>query len=73
MGLCRAMSAVKNTNALMMGTITPINDQSIHLRFNFSMPKAQSEEHTLYANGFRDEVVHQVGQDIPIWEKNAED
>ncbi len=53
---------------VMMGTITPIDDQSIHLRFNFSLPKSQSEEHTLYANAFRDEIVHQVGQDIPIWE-----
>jgi 3-ketosteroid 9alpha-monooxygenase subunit A len=53
---------------VMMGTVTPIDDQRLHMRFNFSMPRAQSEEHTLYANAFRDEIVRQVGQDIPIWE-----
>ena len=56
---------------VMMGTITPIDDQNIHLRFNFSLPKKQSEEHKLYAHGFRDEVVFQVGQDIPIWENKT--
>ncbi|NKI16185.1 Rieske 2Fe-2S domain-containing protein [Spongiibacter sp. KMU-166] len=53
---------------VMMGTITPIDDQRIHMRFNFSMPREQSEENALYGNGFRDEIVRQVGQDIPIWE-----
>lgn len=56
---------------VMMGTITPIDDQNIHMRFNFSMPKQQSGEHTLYANAFRDEIVRQVGQDIPIWENKV--
>ena len=55
----------------MMGTITPIDDQNIHMRFNFSMPKQQSGEHNLYANAFRDEIVRQVGQDIPIWENKV--
>ena len=53
---------------VMMGTVTPIDDQNIHLRFNFSMPREQTEMHRLYANGFRDEVKYQVEQDIPIWE-----
>ena len=56
---------------VMMGTLTPIDDQSMHMRFNFSMPKAQSEEHALYAKGFMDEIVHQVEQDIPIWENKV--
>ena len=56
---------------VMMGTITPINNQRIHLRFNFSLPKAQTGDHKLYAEGFRDEVVRQVIQDIPIWEHKA--
>jgi 3-ketosteroid 9alpha-monooxygenase subunit A len=53
---------------VMMGTITPIDDQSIHLRFNFSLPKAQVETNAVYTNAIRDEIVYQVGQDIPIWE-----
>lgn len=56
---------------VMMGTVTPIDDQRLHMRFNFSMPKAQTEEHTLYAHAFRDEIVRQVGQDIPIWENKV--
>ncbi|WP_101757045.1 Rieske 2Fe-2S domain-containing protein [Oceanicoccus sp. KOV_DT_Chl] len=53
---------------VMVGTVTPIDDQNIHMRFNFTLPKEQSGEHQMYANGFRDEIVFQVGQDIPIWE-----
>lgn len=53
---------------VMLGTITPIDSQSLHMRFNFTLPKAQTGEHTLYAHAFRDEIVRQVNQDIPIWE-----
>jgi phenylpropionate dioxygenase-like ring-hydroxylating dioxygenase large terminal subunit len=53
---------------IMVGTVTPIDDQNIQMRFNFILPKDQSADHKLYAHGFRDEVVFQVGQDIPIWE-----
>jgi phenylpropionate dioxygenase-like ring-hydroxylating dioxygenase large terminal subunit len=53
---------------VMMGTVTPLDDQSLLLRFNFSLPKQQTDMHKLYAQGFRDEIKHQVGQDIPIWE-----
>jgi 3-ketosteroid 9alpha-monooxygenase subunit A len=56
---------------VMMGTVTPIDDQNILLRFNFSMPREQSEMHRLYANGFRDEIKYQVEQDIPIWENKV--
>lgn len=56
---------------VMMGTVTPIDDQSIHLRFNFSLPRAQEGANKLYAHGVRDEVVFQVGQDIPIWENKV--
>lgn len=53
---------------VMMGTITPVDDQSLHLRFNFTLPKEQAGDHQLMAHGVRDEIVHQVEQDIPIWE-----
>ncbi len=53
---------------VMMGSVTPIDDQNIHLRLDFSLPKKQSQQHKMYALGFRDEVVRQLKQDIPIWE-----
>lgn len=56
---------------VMVGTITPIDDQNIHMRFTFTLPKDQTEMNKLYAHGFRDEVVFQVGQDIPIWENKT--
>ncbi|AMO56751.1 Rieske 2Fe-2S domain-containing protein [Endozoicomonas montiporae] len=52
---------------VMMATITPIDDQNLQLRFNFTLPVGQSEAQNVYARGFRDEVVHQLEQDIPIW------
>lgn len=56
---------------VMMGALTPIDDQTMRMHFCFSMPKAQSGDHALYAQGFRDEIVHQVEQDIPIWENKV--
>ncbi len=52
---------------VMMGTVTPIDHENLVLRFNFTLPKKQTDTHKLYAHGFRDEVVHQVEQDMPIW------
>lgn len=56
---------------VMMGTVTPIDDQSLELRFNFSLPKEQSDLHKLYTQGFKDEIRYQVEQDIPIWENKV--
>jgi phenylpropionate dioxygenase-like ring-hydroxylating dioxygenase large terminal subunit len=53
---------------IMMGTVTPIDDQRIHLRFNFTLPKEQTEQNKVFTHAVRDEIVHQVQQDIPIWE-----
>lgn len=58
-------------DVVMMGTVTPIDEQTLQMRFNFSLPKAQTEEHTLFAHAFRDEIVRQVNQDIPIWENKV--
>jgi nitrite reductase/ring-hydroxylating ferredoxin subunit len=55
-------------DVVMLGTVTPIDSQTVELRFNFSMPKSSEGDNKLYAQGFIDEVVRQVGQDIPIWE-----
>ena len=55
-------------DSVLMATITPIDSQTLQLRFNFTMPKVQTDTHKLYAQGLQDEIVHQVEQDIPIWE-----
>tara|TARA_R110002110_G_scaffold245617_5_gene462086 strand:- start:32003 stop:32974 length:972 start_codon:yes stop_codon:yes gene_type:complete len=55
-------------DVLMMGTVTPIDDQNVHLRFNFSVPRQQSENNGMLASGTVQEIVRQVEQDIPIWE-----
>ena len=54
-------------NVVMMGTVTPIDDQSLHMRFNFTLPKESSDIKKAIAEGIRNEIVHQVEQDIPIW------
>lgn len=55
-------------DVILMGTVTPINDQRIHLRFNFTVPKNQPDISALYADGLVKEIKRQVEQDIPIWE-----
>lgn len=52
---------------IMMGTITPIDDQRIHLRFSFTLPRAQSEMNEVFAEATRDNIAQGVEQDIPIW------
>jgi phenylpropionate dioxygenase-like ring-hydroxylating dioxygenase large terminal subunit len=58
-------------DVLMMGTVTPIDDQNVHLRFNFSVPREQSELNAMYTTGVVEEIVRQVEQDIPIWENKV--
>ena len=53
---------------VMIGTVTPIDKNYIHLRFAFTQPKAQSDDEQVMAQGIINNVVEQVGQDIPIWE-----
>lgn len=55
------------TNSIMMGTVTPIDDQSVHLRFCFRYPELKTEMAKLFNQGYLDEVCRQVNQDIPIW------
>jgi hypothetical protein len=52
---------------IMLGTVTPIDDQRTHLRFAFTMPVAQSDMNKFLAEATRDNVVGGVEQDIPIW------
>jgi len=52
---------------VMMGTITPIDDQSVHLRFTFTMPKGQTDMNRVLAEATRDNIASGVEQDITIW------
>ena len=52
---------------VMMGTVTPIDDQRIHLRFSFTLPKSQKENNLVFAEATRNNIVRGVEQDIPIW------
>ncbi|GAB5451576.1 MAG: Rieske 2Fe-2S domain-containing protein [Halioglobus sp.] len=52
---------------IMLGTVTPIDDQRTHLRFAFTMPRAQTDMNRFLAEATRDNVVGGVEQDIPIW------
>ncbi len=52
---------------VMMGTVTPIDDQSILLRFNFTLPKDQTGGEKFFAEATRDNIAFGVTQDIPIW------
>ena len=52
---------------VMMGTVTPIDDQSILLRFNFTLPKGQSGGDKILAEATRENIAFGVTQDIPIW------
>ncbi len=55
-------------DTVMLGAVTPIDHEHIHLRFAFTQPKDQLEAHRVLAKGIINNVVEQVGQDIPIWE-----
>lgn len=54
-------------DTVMMGVVTPIDADSLHLRFVFTQPKQQSPLEAVAAQGFMKEICHQVEQDIPIW------
>ncbi|NND67629.1 MAG: Rieske 2Fe-2S domain-containing protein [Halioglobus sp.] len=58
-------------SVVMMGTVTPIDDQNIHLRFSFTMPRSQTDMNKVLAEATRDNVVMGVGQDIPIWNNKS--
>jgi len=59
MGLC---------DTLQLGLVTPIDDESMHLRFCFIQPKNLNATQEFIAKALTDEISRQVEQDIPIWE-----
>ena len=53
--------------AVMMGTMTPITNNRMVLRFAFTRPKNISERFGVLTDGLIAEVVRQVGHDMVIW------
>jgi hypothetical protein len=52
----------------LQGLVTPIDSDTVELHFAFSQPKSLSEEKKQIAALTIAELIHQAGQDIPIWE-----
>jgi 3-ketosteroid 9alpha-monooxygenase subunit A len=55
------------TDSILLGIITPINNESIHMRFLFKHPQMNTEMEKLFNQGYIDNVCSQVEQDIGIW------
>ncbi|MCY3793047.1 MAG: Rieske 2Fe-2S domain-containing protein [Gammaproteobacteria bacterium] len=52
---------------VMMGTMTPVTNNRLILRFAFTMPRRISEQFKALADGVVAEIVRQVGHDMVIW------
>jgi phenylpropionate dioxygenase-like ring-hydroxylating dioxygenase large terminal subunit len=56
-------------DAALIGTSTPIDDETVHLTFHFAVKNPGGDDHLdRVAKAFVRSVVEEVGQDIPIWE-----
>ena len=55
------------TNSMMMGMVTPIDNESVHMRFMFRYPQLETEIAKIFNQGFIDNVCIQVEQDMVIW------
>ena len=53
---------------IMLGSVTPIDHEMVHLRFSFAQPKEQTDMQKAVGQMAIAEVARQVQQDIPIWE-----
>ncbi len=57
---------------LLFTNQTPIDDEYVDVRFSFTVKKLPSPEATeMIRQGFRDELSHEVEQDIRIWENKV--
>ena len=63
---CQVFSRAFKT--VMMGTVLPITDERLKLRFAFTKPKNIDPVFEVYTDGLIDEIVRQVANDMPIWE-----
>ena len=52
---------------VMMGTVTPIDADTTHMRFVYASAKDQSEQDKLMQAAFQKATIDQVEEDIPIW------
>ena len=52
---------------LMLGVVTPINANQLHMRFAFTRRKGMNAAQELMADALVEEISRQVEQDIPIW------
>lgn len=57
----------KGFDSILMLSATPLDDQSVHLRFAFTHPKEISDVSAFLCQAFREETCRQVEQDMPIW------
>jgi phenylpropionate dioxygenase-like ring-hydroxylating dioxygenase large terminal subunit len=56
-------------DAALIGTSTPIDDETVHLSFHFAVKNRGGDDHVdRVAQAFVRSVVNEVGQDVPIWE-----
>lgn len=53
---------------VMMATMMPITADRIKLRFAFTKPKDITDQFNMFTDVLIEEIVRQVGCDIPIWE-----
>ena len=51
-----------------MGTVTPIDENTVHLRFIFTQPKDLNAGQEIMSQAVIQNVALQVQQDMPIWE-----
>jgi hypothetical protein len=60
-------------DTVLMGCNTPIDDETCHMRFNFTVRKLGDDEalNSSVGAAFVDEVHKQVQEDMPIWENKA--
>ena len=58
-------------NATLLGTPTPIDDQSMELTFAFTQPKNLNAGQKMLADMAVAEICRQVEGDIPIWENKV--
>ncbi len=55
------------TNSMMLGLISPIDEEHVHVKFLFKYPQLKTEIEKLFNQGYIDSICQQVEQDMKIW------
>lgn len=55
-------------NSILMGSVSPIDTETVHLRFTFVQKRELDDMQALFVEGATRVFKEQVEQDIPIWE-----